>query len=87
MLYAHGAPIIGDLGYYADINGKREGAVETWKHACVTFGGRTMSGYLGTETTLPAELWHSTREADLLVAYTPVEHIILEGRHTWRRRR
>ncbi|MBI4023550.1 MAG: heparinase II/III family protein [Verrucomicrobia bacterium] len=79
VLYAHGAPVIGDFGYHATHQGRAEGGYETWKHTCITFGGRTTSAYLGAETALPPELWRSAPEADLLVAYLPVEYVIPEN--------
>jgi hypothetical protein len=79
VLYAQGVPLIGDLGYHAEHAGRREGAYETWKHACVTFNGRATSAYLGCERTLPPEYWSSSPHADLLVLNLPVEYLIPEG--------
>ena len=79
VLYAYGAPLIGDFGYHTQHEGRQEGGAETWKHACVSFGGKTSSAYLGTDSALPPELWRSTPNADLLVCYAPVEYISRDG--------
>ena len=78
VLYAHGAPVIGDFGYHTVHEGRTEGATDTWKHACVTFGEKRTLGYLGSEVRRPPELWRSTPEADLLVAFLPTEYLIPE---------
>ncbi len=79
VLYAKGAPLIGDFGYHTHHEGKREGPYETWKHACVTFGGKNTSFYLGVEQALPPKFWKSTDEYDLLVCHLPVEYILPPG--------
>ncbi len=79
VLYARGAPLLGDFGYHTRHQGRTEGAYETWKHTCVSFGGRTASAYIGTERTLPPEAWRSSPESDLLVACLPVDSIVPEG--------
>jgi hypothetical protein len=80
VLYAHGAPLLGDFGYHLHTaEGKQEGGYETWKHTCVTFGGKTTSAYTGVEKATSPELWRSTPAVDLLVAHLPVDYIIPEG--------
>lgn len=79
VLYAYGAPVIGDFGYHTEHEGKREGGYETWKHTCVTFAGKDTCAYLGCERTVPPELWRSTPDADLLVAWLPVDYVIPDG--------
>ncbi len=78
VLYAHGAPILGDIGYHTQHEGRTVGGSDTWEHACVTFGDRRSLAYLGNEVRQPPELWRSTPEADLLVAYLPVEYLVPE---------
>lgn len=78
VLYAYGAPVIGDFGYHTIHNGKQESGAETWKHACVSFGGRTISAGLGTEISLPPKRWISTAEYDLLECYLPQRVIVPE---------
>jgi len=80
-LYAHGAPIIGDFGYHTQHEGKTVGCSDTWKHACVTFGDRRSVSYLGAEHRMSPQLWRSTPEADLLVAYLPVDYLIPQDRY------
>ncbi|HEY8667169.1 MAG TPA: heparinase II/III family protein, partial [Tepidisphaeraceae bacterium] len=79
VLYAHGAPVIGDLGYHCQHQGRQEGSFETWKHACVSFDGKTTSMLRDVEFTLPPELWRSTPQADLLVTYAPVDRLLHAG--------
>lgn len=79
VLYARGAPLIGDFGYHVENEGRRESAFQTWKHACVTFGGRNTSFYLGVEQAQPPRSWRSTPEADMLVCDLPVEFILPAG--------
>ncbi len=79
VLYAKGAPILGDFGYHTHHAGKTEGGFETWKHCSVTFGGKNTSFYLGVEQALPPKFWQSTAEADLLVCDIPIEYLLPEG--------
>jgi hypothetical protein len=81
VLYAFGAPLVGDFGYHATHEGQREAAWQTWKHACVTFSERDSSAYLGAERALPPERWESHPAYDLLVACLPLEAIVPEGKH------
>jgi len=70
-MWANGCPLAGDFGYFAEHEGKRCGASDTWKHNCVEFNGMT-SGFLGIEKTLPPERWISTDLADYLVCHIPI---------------
>ena len=73
-IWAYGAPIASDYGYHAEHAGRREGGINTWKHNCVEFDGKS-SGYLGIEQTLPPEHRVSTPLADLLVSYLPITNL------------
>jgi len=79
VLYGHGAPLLGDFGYHTQHQGCHNNGYETWKHTCVSFGGKTTSFYLGIEQALPPQFWQSTPEADLLVCDLSTEYLLPEG--------
>jgi len=73
-IWAFGSPIASDFGYFTFVDDHYEGCVDTWKHNCVEFDGKS-SGYASIEHRHPPVNFVTTDLADLLVTNQQNSHL------------